>query len=271
MLSIATVLAARTGVGLAPVMAWRYLLAAPLLFLIAGFAAVRAVPPRRALALLVLGGAGQSAVTWLSLSALAWLPAAAVGFLFYTYPAWVAILVAVAGIERLTGVRVAALSVALAGITVMIGPPWAMELPLPGVLRALGGAVVYAAFIPMVHWLRGPLDAATASTFIIAGCAIGFTVMAVRGEGLVATMTPVGWGAAVVLAVVCTVVAFLAFMKGLGVLGPVRTAILSTTEPFWTAVLGVLILAQPIGASTWIGGACIVVAILLLQRPVPSQ
>src|SRR5690606_13569169 len=80
-LAIATTLAANRGVALTTIMAWRYALAAPLLVLIAGFTAVRSVPWRRALALIVLGGGGQTAVTWFSLSALEWLPAASLGFL----------------------------------------------------------------------------------------------------------------------------------------------------------------------------------------------
>lgn len=262
-------LAGRDGVGLNTLMAWRYVIAAPLVFLVAGRAALR-VPIRQIFALLLLGGAGQAAVTWLSLSALDWLPAAAVGFLFYTYPAWVAVLAAVFGLERLTGLRIGALGIALVGITLMVGAPWQAALPFDGVWRALGAALVYSAYIPIVHRLRGPLSAA-ASVWIIGGAAIVFVGLALRDGGLVASMTPLGWGVAVVLAAFCTVVAFLTFLRGLAVLGPVRTAILSTTEPFFTAVLAALILAQPIGPATILGGGCIIVAILLLQRPVPRQ
>ncbi|MEX2182210.1 MAG: DMT family transporter [Gemmatimonadaceae bacterium] len=272
MLAIGTGLAARDGVSLPTLMAWRYALAAPLLALIAGAAAFR-VPWRRALPLLVLGGGGQSLVTWLSLSALEWLPAAALGFLFYTYPAWVAIFAAVTGLERLTALRVGALAVALVGITLMVGLPWASTLPLEGVLRALGSAVVYALYIPMIHRLRGPLDAAAASTWIIGGAAIVFVLMATLSAsagGFVANMTPRTWGIAIFLAGFSTVVAFITFLHGLAVLGAVRTAILSTTEPFWTAVLAALLLAQPIGPTTIAGGLCIVGAIVLLQRSTPA-
>jgi drug/metabolite transporter (DMT)-like permease len=65
---------------------------------------------------------------------------------------------------------------------------------------------------------------------------------------------------------VCTVLAFLAFMRGLGRLGPVRTAIVSTVEPFFTAVLGALVLGQAFGPATLAGGALIAAAVLLLQR-----
>jgi len=57
-------------------------------------------------------------------------------------------------------------------------------------------------------------------------------------------------------------------LAGLRVLGPVRTAITSTVEPFWTTLLGVVLLGQSIGVGTIVGGVAIMGAVLLLQRPV---
>ncbi len=69
------------------------------------------------------------------------------------------------------------------------------------------------------------------------------------------------------LAVLCTAAAFIAFMRGLDGLGPVRAAIVSTVEPFWTALLGAVVLAQPLGPAALAGGACIATAVALLQLP----
>jgi drug/metabolite transporter (DMT)-like permease len=61
------------------------------------------------------------------------------------------------------------------------------------------------------------------------------------------------------------VLAFLAFLRGLATIGPVRTAIVSTVEPFWAALLGSLVLNQPIGGRTLVGGMLIAAAVILLQ------
>lgn len=273
-LSILTTLGARIGVGLLPLMAWRYALATPVLAAIAGPRELAAVPWRRALALFVVGGGGQSLVTYFSLSALAWMPAASLGFLFYTYPAWVAIFAAVAGVERLTPTRIAALALALFGITLMVGAPWDLALPWPGVWRALLSAIIYAAYIPLLHRLRGPLSPAAASAYLIAGAATIFLVAAHRNGGALApmfaaTVVPLAWAYAAALALYSTVISFLTFLRGLEVLGAVRAAILSTTEPLFTAVLALLVLRQPLGLPTLLGGACIVAAILVLERATP--
>ena len=265
-LSIGVTLATRAGVALIALMAWRYALATPLLVMAAGGAARLRIEPTRALALLLLGGGGQTLITWLSFSSLEWLSAAQMGFLFYTYPAWVALMAAITGTERLTPVRLGALALALGGIGVMVGAPWSAALPGAGVARAVGAAVIYAGYIPLLHRMRGPHSAAVASTFVIAGAAVVFTAWAISQRVLFNGMSAAMWGIALLSAGVSTVVAFIAFLRGLEVLGPVRTAILSTVEPFWTTILAALLLGQAIGSATLVGGAGIIVAIALLQR-----
>jgi drug/metabolite transporter (DMT)-like permease len=77
--------------------------------------------------------------------------------------------------------------------------------------------------------------------------------------------TPTAAMSILLLAVVCTVLAFLAFLRGLSELGPVRTAIVSTVEPFWAALLASMVLGQVPGVRTFIGGALIAVAVVALQ------
>ena len=265
-LAVGVTLANRAGVALQGLMAWRYLLATPLLMLVAGGSAALRIPGADIRRLLILGGLGQVAVTSLSFSALRWIDAGQLGFLFYTYPAWVAVLMAVHGVEPLTRGRLAALGLALVGLTTMVGAPWRSALPLPGLLLALSSAVVYAAYIPILHRARGPHPAAVASTYVIGGAAIVFVGWALATGTLVRGMTPAIWGVAAGAALIGTVAAFLLFLRGLAVLGAVRAAILSTVEPFWTALLAALVLGQPIGPRTILGGTLIMGAILLLQR-----
>lgn len=264
-ISVLMVLGHRHGLTLASAMAWRYLLATPFLLAIAG-AELRTVTARRGAALLVVGGLGQVAVSAMSLSALKWIDVATLGFLFYTFPAWVALHTAVRGIERVDARKVMALALALGGIATIVGAPHTVALPAVGVILALSAAFIYAAYIPALHWLRGPLSAATASAFVIAGAAAVYLVAAAwRGE-LHASQPAAAWGIVVTLALACTVVTFIAFLNGLAVLGAVRTAIISTVEPFYTAILGAIVLGQQAGPGTIAGGVLIAAAVLLLQR-----
>ena len=72
------------------------------------------------------------------------------------------------------------------------------------------------------------------------------------------------------LALVSTVIAFLTLIKGLAVLGPVRTAIIATVEPFFTATLGILVLGNQLSTATLVGGILIAAAVLLIQWKSPQ-
>lgn len=269
-ISTLMVVGLRNELTLASALSLRYLAAAPLLLLIAGRGLRDMTVPRGAL-LLTVGGLGQLAISGLSLYALRWIDVATLGFLFYTYPAWVAVISALRGLERVDRRKLTALVLALGGIAIIVGAPRATGLPVAGIALALGSAFIYAAYIPLLHWMRGPLSAAAASSLVTAGAGVGFTIIALANGELHLNLPAAAWMVVGALAFLSTVVAFVAFLNGLAVLGPVRTAIISTVEPFYTAILGALALAQHVGVSTIIGGVLIAAAVLMLQRQSASS
>ena len=262
---ILTTLAIGGGARLVDVLSWRYLIAAALLVVVSGGLAQVRQPAKRAMPLLVLAGGGQAAIAFVSLSALRYIPAAMLTFLFYTYPAWVAVISALRGAERITRARAIALALSLAGIALMVGVPGAGSLHPVGVLLALSSALMYAAYIPMIDHLGRGLPPAVTSVYASGGAAVILVAVALVQGGLGVRFTPLAWGAIGTMAVVSTVLAFIAFLRGLAEIGPVRTAIMSTIEPFWTALLGALVLRQALGPRTFAGGVCIAAAVVLLQ------
>jgi len=263
-ISVLTVLVTAAGVPLLTAMAWRYLLGVTLLGAVARPGRIRSIPTLRVVQLVVTGGCGQALITYLSLHALEYIPVGPLAFLFYTYPAWVALLAALRKTERLTSVRVIALTLALAGVTIMVGAPTEKLNPI-GVMLALGSALLYSAYLPALEHVQAGIPAVIATFLLIGGAAIAFVIAALlTGELFI----PVGitvWPEILVLAVVSTVVAFLTLIKGLAVLGPVRTSIVATVEPFFTATLGILVLGNQMSTTTLLGGMLIAGAVLLIQ------
>ena len=267
--SIATLVTVATNAGsrLTDVLAWRFLLAAMLLVAVSGgFGALRA-HARRALPLMVFAGGGQAAIGFIGLSALRYIPAATMIFLFYSYPAWVTLISALQGKDPLTGRRLLALGLSLAGIALMVGVPGAGGVNPLGAMLALLSGFLYALYIPMIGHYGEGLPPAVTSTFAAAGAAAIFVAVAMAQGGLAMRVAPAAWLAFVLLAVVCTVLAFLAFLRGLAVIGPVRTAIVSTIEPFWGALLASLVLGQPLSPRTLGGGMLIASAVIILNLP----
>ena len=264
-ISIFTTIAMRSGARLIDVLFWRFALAAVLLVVVSGGIAAVRLPARQALSLGILTGGGQAAVAFVSLSALKFIPVATLTFLFYTYPAWVAVIAAVRGTERLTLPRVMALALSLSGILLMVGMPGSGGLHPAGVALALLGALLYAAYIPMINQLGAGLEPSVTSTYAAGGAAVVLLAASAFQGGLQATMAPLAWSAIAALAVLCTVIAFIIFLRGLAVIGPVRTGIISTVEPFWTALLGSVVLGQQLGPRTFAGGVLIAAAVVVLQ------
>ena len=268
-----TLLALESGAALQGIQAWRYTTTAVLLI---GWAYWRGAPVAsdplmrwwRPKTLLIAGG-GQMLIATLALTALRWIPAATEAFLFYTFPAWVALMTAVRGHERLDRIRVVALALALGGIAFMVGAPSAASLNPIGVALALTAALVYAIYIPVLGNLQRTRSALDISRAIATGGGIIFTLWALSTDALFAHFDRFTILASV-LQGVFSAGAFLGFLAGLSTLGAVRTAITSTVEPFWTSVLGVLLLDQPVGTGTVIGGVAIMAAVLLLQRSAVS-
>jgi drug/metabolite transporter (DMT)-like permease len=263
-ISILVKVATDAGAHLLDILFWRYMLASVVLLLVLVRQGKR--PDRRGFRVMMTAGLVQSLIAVLSLSALSYISAATLAFLFYTYPAMVAILARVRHSEPLTPARLSALAISLAGIFVMIGSPGSELLHPIGVSLALISAAMYAMYIPMVNNMQKELGPTSVAMYMSAGAAVflGFAGAA-RGE-LMIDMPPIAWGSVLALGLLCTALAFFIFLSGLGVLGAVRTAIVSTIEPFFTAILGAVFLSQPMTPSVLAGGALIAVAVILLQR-----
>jgi drug/metabolite transporter (DMT)-like permease len=263
-LSTLTLLVMREGVPLVAAMFWRYLLAAIILAAMTRrdlFAITRG----RALRLMLIGAIGQAIITYLSLRTLDYLPVGVLAFLFYTYPGWVAILAAVARTEELTFFRIMALLLALTGIAVMVGMPATAKLNSFGVALALGTALLYALYLPALHRAQSGIPPLTSAFYLILGVFAAFLVGGILTGEMMMPSRISTWALVIGLAVLGTVLAFTSMIAGLRVLGPLRTSIVSTIEPFFTAMLGVAVLGEELSAMTLAGGALIAAAVCLLQ------
>ncbi|MCU0616146.1 MAG: DMT family transporter [Gemmatimonadaceae bacterium] len=265
-----TALATADNAPLPAVLFWRYVTSAVVLGLLAAHSrrtrGDTTTPPWRSLDITLLGGGAQFAIASLSLSALRYLPAAAIGFLFYTFPAWVTIGSAVRGLERLTVRRVVALVCALGGIVAMVGAPGAASLSPTGVALALAAAAVYALYIPIMGTRQRGLAPRDVAFAVVLGGTMWFLGWCLLTGALWPLLSPREYAIAALMGVLAAG-AFFGFMEGLAGLGAVRTAITSTVEPLWTVLLGLVLLQQPLGVGTLLGGAGVMAAVVLLSLP----
>ncbi|MFN8451077.1 MAG: DMT family transporter [Anaerolineae bacterium] len=256
---------------------WRFFLTVPTYWLIVLargrrplLSAARTLPRVRVMAMGTLLGIAALAAFF----GLQYIPAGTFSVLFYSYPALVALIEAVLG-ERLSLQAWIALGLTLVGV-VLTAPDFSAGFSgnnLPGILWALCDALVVAVYIiASSRLLRGYPDMVRAGAWTVTGALVVLSGLALL-HGL---SIPQGtaWLYLLALTLISTVMPVFGLNAGIQKLGSTRAAIVATFEPVLTALLALIFLGEVMLPIRWLGGAVIVVSVMLLQvrrAPQPEQ
>jgi drug/metabolite transporter (DMT)-like permease len=212
----------------------------------------------------------ELAVPWLLLSSAEQrLSSSLTGLLMAAIPLVGAMLAWATGGDRLGPRRLLGLVIGLAGVASLVG------LDLGGgdvpALIALGVVTIGYAVGPYV--LARHLSGAPRLGVVAASLAL--TSLGYLPAGLV--QLPGHWpaarvlGAVLVLAVLCTSVAFLLFFALIDEVGPVRATVITYINPAVAVALGVLLLDEPFTAGIGIGFALVLAGSVLATRRSPAR
>jgi drug/metabolite transporter (DMT)-like permease len=264
-LGILAKLAYASGLGTEQTLAFRFLLAAVgmvMLAVVLGQNPLR-LERRRLLALLALGAFVYTAQSLTYFIALRSLPASLAVLIAYIYPS----LVVVAGwlfLHRSVSIwHWVALAASFAGVALLVGGArfqltWAVVL-------AIASPTIYTAYILIGERVMSSVPAVAASAVIFAGAAVAFCLLAALNHQLAPPGNASGWAVGVALALVPTMVAISLFLAGLPRIGAARAALLSTWEPVVTVLLAAVILGDRLSIVQAIGGALVIAAVVIVQ------
>lgn len=214
------------------------------------------------LRLILMGALSYIAGSFAYLAALKYASAGLVALLLYLYPIIVALLAVLLLHEPLTRVKGLALGLALAGTALAVGPLSGQVL---GVLLAITGGIVYAIYIILGSDVMKQVSPVQSAAVIFTTAAAGNGVlMLLAGPHFPATGS--GWGAIAGLVVITTLLPVVAFLAGLKRIGPTNAAMLSTLEPVVTILLASWWLHETLPPVALLGGALILVAVLLVTH-----
>ena len=243
-LAIFAKLAYASGLGTEQTLAFRFLLAAIgmwILAMVIGQSPLR-LHRRQLMTLFGLGAivyTGQSLTYFIALRSL---PASLVVLIAYIYPS----LVVLAGwlfLRRSVSVwHWVALGASFAGVAMLVGGArfqlsWALVL-------AIASPTIYTGYILIGERVMSSAPAVAASAVIMGGAAIAFCLLAALNHELALPRNASGWAVGFGIAVFPTMVAISLFMAGLPRVGAARAALLSTWEPVVTVLLAVVILGD---------------------------
>jgi len=233
---------------------------------------LRRLARRDLLIALGLGAFGYAAQAGCFFAALDRIDASLLSLLLYTYPSMVAVAAIVLRRERADGRRFTALALASGGLVLVLANAEAGTLDPVGAVLALAAALVYTTYILTSQGIAGRISPTVLSALVCTGATITLTAgTAAIGDLQPGAVTAAGWGWLLSLAVVSTVVAVSLFFAGLKRVGPTSAAILSTAEPVVTVILAFLVFGELLGPLQLLGGALVIVAVLVLASHRPGE
>lgn len=272
------------GVDWLTLMAWRFGIAGALawgmVFLQPGARrALRTVKRRTVLISLGLGllFIGNTATYY---AAIVTVPLSLAALIVYIYPPVVAVLALRLG-RPLEGRRAwTALGLAVLGVVLAVGGiDTSTAPPLQGLVLIIIAPLWYSGWIILAARHSGErsgstgaeaedaADASVTGAIILTGAAIGYWTwcLVTAHPALPSEIPAAAWPGILGVAVVAGFIAVQGFYAGAQRIGAAQASLVSTVEPLWTIVAAGLLLGERLEPVQWLGGALILVGVLLAQ------
>jgi drug/metabolite transporter (DMT)-like permease len=177
--------------------------------------------------------------------------------------------------ERFTWVLPAGVALSVLGAGLVVGAigGGGMRVTTLGILWGLAAAVFFAAYIVMGKYAAGRIGPWALLTW-----GLGFAALFWAAAAPLLDASPIplladaqGLVAALYIAVVTTVVPFGAFLAALHYIDATKASVTSTVEPVIAAVLSFFVLGETLDGLQLLGGALVIAAVVLVQRPVSGR
>ncbi len=216
--------------------------------------------PRREGLIGVALGLVTAIYAWSLLSAIEVLPVPLAVLIFFLFPLFTSLIVAIFGWERLTRVTVIAGLVAFGGLALTLGVRWS-GLELAGILFGLIAASGLAIVSVVSSRIMKQSDHRQVTLYLVATAAITMAIIALlRGEFLLPETTT-GWWAFAGTNILFAA-AMIGFFVGISMIGPVKTTLFSYLEPLVTIAAAFLLLGQRLDALQMLGALVVILALL---------
>lgn len=263
-----------SGVTPSTLLALRFVLASLLLAPLVWFKGWR-LPRGGNLAGYVLMGLLYTAQSQSYFNALLYASSGLVALLVYVYPVLVTLLALMLGWEKADRQLLLLLVFASCGIAITIGGE--RHGNAAGIALGLLAALIYSVYILLGKRLSTSAQESgrnthplAASVVILATAACGNLGLALW-DGIALPGSLAGWAAVSMIALFSTALAIGFFLIGVQRIGASRASIVSTFEPVVTLVIGAVLLNERISLAQIVGGALVLLTVILLVRRKPGN
>lgn len=185
--------------------------------------------------------------------------------LLYTYPAIVTFLSTLIFKEKVHAKKLICLVLSISGIFIMIEGKSAYN-PL-GIVLGLLSAICYSLYVlGACHKEIKKINSYVMTFYVSLLAAFAQLIFGLSTNNLNFHIEFYSFIAILLLAFISTVVALMAFLQGVRVIGSSNAAIFSTLEPIVSLVLGVLILKEQLTFRIVLGSILIISSMIILAR-----
>ena len=218
---------------------------------------------RRGLTICVAAGV----LFWLAVLSFTWaltrLNASLATMIGAAYPLVVLVLLALRG-EHFTYRNIVRLIVGFGGIYLLIGPGG--QVDLIGVLLVLCTSLTYSLYLVTIQWYLKDYQAQTVTLYVVSTIAVCMSGLWLAQGAVWQAPEWRGWLLVGLLVLVSTYLGQLALFAAVRGIGSGQMALLSPIETLLTITWSVLFLGEWLSLWQWLGGALILVSMLLAMR-----
>ena len=184
----------------------------------------------------------------------------------YTYPAIVTLFSYLFYSEKIYPRKIMSLMISTVGIFILIDRGSA-SFNLKGIILAGIAALMYSVYVlGASHKEFRVINSYVLTFYISCASAVMMFIAAITTRNFNMHISFYALVAILLLALISTVVALMAFLEGVRIIGPSKASIFSTIEPIVALILGIIILGEPISARNIIGSIMIVTSVVILTR-----
>lgn len=216
--------------------------------------------------LIFLGVAGYSLTSMMLFLSYNYISVGMATMIIHSYPAIVTFLSFVFYGEKLSLKKILCLILCILGIFIMVDLGVATH-DIKGILLALISAIGYSFYVlGASHKYIKSTNNYVITFYISLVSAISILAIGLPTQTINLNIKFYSLVAILLLAFISTVIALMAFLQGVKIIGPSNASIFGTLEPIVTLVLGILILGEGVQFKTILGSILIIISMIILAK-----
>lgn len=258
-------LAPSVGLSTSTLLLFRFIVATLTVWTVFGIRGQARLPSGRLLWIALTIGVIYGIMNGLFFEGLDYLSAGLAAIIFYTYPVYVFVIATIALNERLTRLKLLALSIAVVGVGFIASTNPTGANPV-GIILLLLAAVAYATYTTGIRATLSSVGSGTLTATALIGTTLSMVPYGVISGGLSVPAGVDQWLLVFGIGLIGTAVPIILFFRGLDRIEASHASIIGTSEPMMTVLLGVVLLGETITPIIIAGGALVLVGVVLIQR-----